>query len=108
MRVPCPTAPKKNFALPIASSALPIDVYSASSPAVRKMSCPAAAGPFEPETGASRKRPPRSPTCLASRSMSSTASVAQSTMHFPSLSPARMPSSLSYTALTASGVLSMT
>ena len=50
------TAPKWNFALPIASKSAAQSAYSASSPPARKMSAPAAAGPFEPETGASRKR----------------------------------------------------
>ena len=108
IRVPAPTAPKWNFALPIASKSAAQSAYSASSPPARTMSAPAAAGPFEPETGASRKRPPLDVTCSDSRIMSSGASVAQSTMHLPAPTPASTPPSISYTAFTASGVESIT
>mmetsp|Transcript_4715 Transcript_4715/g.7899 ORF Transcript_4715/g.7899 Transcript_4715/m.7899 type:complete len:204 (+) Transcript_4715:235-846(+) len=107
IRVPFPTSPKKNLALPIASRSDATEAYSASSPAARKMSWPAAAGPFEPDTGASRKRPPRSATCAESRCMSVSQRVAQSMMHVLAETPARTPSSISYTAFTADGVDSM-
>ena len=50
---------------------------------------------LEPDTGASRKRPPRSRTATSSAFMCSAVSVAQSTMAWPfgaASNPARMPS----------------
>lgn len=63
-----------------------------------------AAGTLDPETGASRKRPPLDVTAVFIRFISASASVAQSTMDLPVETPARTPSCASKTALLASGV----
>eukprot|EP00965_Chrysotila_dentata_P082862 2734002-Pleurochrysis_carterae.AAC.3 len=72
------------------------------------MSWPCCAGTFDPETGASRKRPPRACTSDSRSTMSSTLSVAQSTTALPGVTPASRPLSMRYTLEHASGVLSMT
>mmetsp|Transcript_12448 Transcript_12448/g.36683 ORF Transcript_12448/g.36683 Transcript_12448/m.36683 type:complete len:223 (-) Transcript_12448:74-742(-) len=78
-------------------------------PAHRKINAPAAAGTLDPETGASRNRPPSDDTSRDIRIISSSASVAQSTMDLPSDTPPRTPSpsGAPNTISATSGVLSI-
>mmetsp|Transcript_1104 Transcript_1104/g.2164 ORF Transcript_1104/g.2164 Transcript_1104/m.2164 type:complete len:290 (-) Transcript_1104:27-896(-) len=105
-RVPAPTsAPKKWLALPMAVSPLSLtSLNSSSDPAHKKIKEPMAAGPFEPDTGASKNRPPFSTTAAFIRCISASANVAQSTIDFPDETPANTPLSPSKTILLASGV----
>mmetsp|Transcript_20016 Transcript_20016/g.56735 ORF Transcript_20016/g.56735 Transcript_20016/m.56735 type:complete len:222 (-) Transcript_20016:130-795(-) len=108
-RVPYPTSSEKKWlALPMAFR--PVSLTSSNkalSPAHRKMSVPVIAGTLDPDTGASRNRPPALTTASLIFFMSSSPSVAQSTMALPSDTPAKTPSSPSKTALLTSGVESM-
>mmetsp|Transcript_15061 Transcript_15061/g.37098 ORF Transcript_15061/g.37098 Transcript_15061/m.37098 type:complete len:279 (-) Transcript_15061:3-839(-) len=105
-RVPYPTSVlKKCDALPIAFKPLSLTSLKRSSdPAQRKINEPCAAGPFEPETGASKNRPPLPRTASSIRFISASARVAQSTIDLPALTPARTPSSPSKTIFDTSGV----
>mmetsp|Transcript_102278 Transcript_102278/g.292775 ORF Transcript_102278/g.292775 Transcript_102278/m.292775 type:complete len:279 (-) Transcript_102278:36-872(-) len=83
IRVPAPVDPKLNEALPMCPSSGRTSAKSSLSPPQRKMSWPAAAGPFEPDTGASRKRPPLAVTAASISCMRSGVNVAQSTIDLP-------------------------
>ena len=107
MRVAEPMWPQWTLSLPIAARSSAASRDSASSPPVMKTSVPCSAGPLLPETGASRKRPPRWVTAAPLVIMSSGRNVAQSMISFPSLTPERTPSGISYTDAAASGVESI-
>mmetsp|Transcript_2067 Transcript_2067/g.4342 ORF Transcript_2067/g.4342 Transcript_2067/m.4342 type:complete len:242 (+) Transcript_2067:165-890(+) len=108
-RVPAPTSvPKKWLAFPMTFNPLSlISLNKSSDPAHKKINDPMAAGPLEPETGASKNRPPLSMTALFIPCISTSAKVAQSTMDLPSDTPAKTPASPSKTILLTSGVDNM-
>mmetsp|Transcript_23632 Transcript_23632/g.67784 ORF Transcript_23632/g.67784 Transcript_23632/m.67784 type:complete len:266 (-) Transcript_23632:87-884(-) len=100
---PAPTSPRKNVRLPITSKQGCASSLRAWSPAARITSWPLRAGPFEPLTGASRKRPPLARTALPISNAVSSSTVDMSTNFFPGDMPASTPFSPKTTARAEAG-----
>lgn len=91
--------------MPIASRSPATSSYRERSPAPKKTSVPVSAGTLEPDTGASRKRPPRDVTASAVATLVATSKVEQSTSALPAATAASAPvAGAPYTAAAASGV----
>mmetsp|Transcript_61461 Transcript_61461/g.173333 ORF Transcript_61461/g.173333 Transcript_61461/m.173333 type:complete len:210 (-) Transcript_61461:100-729(-) len=100
---PQPTSPRKKVRFPITSKQHCASCCRAWSPAVSITSCPCWAGPLEPLTGASRKRPPQEVTAAPISFAVSSSTVDMSTKRFPALMPERTPSSPNTTARADAG-----
>mmetsp|Transcript_30830 Transcript_30830/g.98304 ORF Transcript_30830/g.98304 Transcript_30830/m.98304 type:complete len:206 (+) Transcript_30830:337-954(+) len=103
MRAPAPTSPRKKVFLPRMSKHGCASSCRALSPAVRITSWPCRAGPLEPLTGASRKRPPFASTAALISLEVSSSTVDMSTKRLPAVIPASTPFSPKTTALADSG-----
>mmetsp|Transcript_9571 Transcript_9571/g.19251 ORF Transcript_9571/g.19251 Transcript_9571/m.19251 type:complete len:273 (+) Transcript_9571:130-948(+) len=103
MRAPQPTSPRKKVRLPRTSKHGCASSCRALSPAVRMTSCPCSAGPLEPLTGASRKRPPLAVTASPISLDVASSTVDMSTKRLPEVMPASTPPSPKTTALAEAG-----
>mmetsp|Transcript_61957 Transcript_61957/g.134263 ORF Transcript_61957/g.134263 Transcript_61957/m.134263 type:complete len:210 (-) Transcript_61957:91-720(-) len=100
---PQPTSPRKKVRLPMTSKQGWASSCKALSPAERMTSWPWRAGPLEPDTGPSRKRPPFAVIAAAISFTVSSSTVDMSMYFFPALMPLRMPSGPKTTALAEQG-----
>mmetsp|Transcript_4134 Transcript_4134/g.7951 ORF Transcript_4134/g.7951 Transcript_4134/m.7951 type:complete len:232 (-) Transcript_4134:84-779(-) len=106
IRVPPPTSPRKKLRFPMAARSVSTTASNTErSPAHRNINWPFSAGTLLPDTGASRKVPPRARTADAVSAEICSVSVAQSTNALPGRIPLIISSE--YTAFTASGVESI-
>mmetsp|Transcript_75927 Transcript_75927/g.169851 ORF Transcript_75927/g.169851 Transcript_75927/m.169851 type:complete len:201 (+) Transcript_75927:465-1067(+) len=103
MRAPQPTSPRKKVRLPRMSKQGCASSWRALSPAVRMTSWPCNAGPLEPLTGASKKRPPFAVTAAAISLDVASSTVDMSTKRLPAEMPASTPSSPKTTARAEAG-----
>mmetsp|Transcript_23594 Transcript_23594/g.76745 ORF Transcript_23594/g.76745 Transcript_23594/m.76745 type:complete len:205 (+) Transcript_23594:364-978(+) len=107
IRAPAPTSPRKRLFLPITSRAGTTSLYSDSSPAHKKMSCPSMAGFFDPDTGASRKRPPLAVMASPIALDVAASTVETSTYALPAAMPSTTPPASNATFFATSGSASI-